>query len=77
MSDDNIECEYKRQRKKYRNIALKCHPDKTQDRNRHEKFRHADTKWNRVQHAWYVLGAVGDSGCYASRVAYDRKGERR
>ena len=75
-SDDNIACEYKRQRKKYRGIALKCHPDKTQDRNRHEKFRRTDTKWNCVQRAWCVLGAVDDSGCFASCVAYDREGEQ-
>jgi len=76
-SDDDIDREFKRQRKKYRIIALKCHPDKTADVNRHEKFQRADMRWNRVQRSFGVLGAADDSGCYALRVSYDREGERR
>jgi len=76
-SDDEIDCQLKRLRKKYRSIALKCHPDKTKDSKRHNKFRRADAKWNRVSHAFDVLGKVDDNGCYALRVDYDLDGERR
>ena len=76
-SDGEIYCQLKRLRKKYRSIALKCHPDKTQNEKRHDKFRCAELKWNRVSRAFDVLGKVDDSGCYALRVGYDLDGERR
>ena len=61
-SDDEIDCQLKRLRKKYRSIALKCHPDKTKNQKRHDKFRRADVRWNRVSRAFGVLGKVDDSG---------------
>jgi len=76
-SDGEIYCQLKRLRKKYRSIALKCHPDKTQNQQHHDKFWCADVKWNRVTRAFGVLGKVDDSGCYALRVEYDLDGERR
>ena len=76
-SDDEIDRQLKRLRKKYRSIALKCHPDKTKDRKCHDKFQDADAKWNRVSRAFGVLGKVDDSGCYALRAEYDLEGERR
>ena len=76
-SDDRIDRQLKRLRKKYRSIALKCHPDKTKDSKRHNKFRRADAKWNRVSRAFGALSKVEDSGCYALRVEYDLDREHR
>ena len=76
-SDIEIARRHKSLRKKYRSVALKCHPDKTKDVRLHDKFRHADSKWKRVSCAFDVLGKIDDSGCYALRVEYDLDGERR
>ena len=75
-SDDEIDCQLKRLCKKYRSIALKYHPDKMKNQKRHDKFRHADVKWNRVSRAFGVLVKVDHSGCYALCVEYDLDGER-
>ena len=76
-SDDEIGRQHKRMRKKFRMIALKCHPDKTKDTKRHARFLRADAIWSCVQRAMSVLGEVDESGCYALRVKYDRAGEMR
>ena len=75
-SDSEIARHYKRLRKKYCSLSLKCHPSKTKDIRLHDKLLCAGTKWKCVSGAFSVLDTVDNSNCYALRVSYDLDRER-
>ena len=74
-SDADITAEYKRARKKFSQIALKYHPDKSNKKEDACKYERAHSKYERVVRAYAELGIPDENGQYAMRVSYDQKGE--
>ena len=54
---------------------VRCHPDKSRNPRDHDKYNRAHAKWNRVKRAKKVLALPDEDGCFAARVAYDKRGE--
>ena len=74
-SDSDVARAIKRENKELTGIMVRCHPDKSRNPRDHDKYNRAHAKWNRVKRAKKVLAVPDEDGCFAARVAYDKRGE--